>query len=458
MNRLIALLLAIAPIGVAAQQPFAPDTLVQSIIDERVASHRTMGIVVAVLEKGKPPRISSAGVSGIAGLPLSANTLFEIGSISKVFTGALLEEMVSRGEVKLDDPISKYLPKTVRVPSRNGKQITLLDLATQSSGLPRLPGNMKPSNVANPYADYSVAQLYEFLSGYTLTRDVGEKYEYSNLGVGLLGHVLALRAGKSYGELLKERILAPLGMFDTGIELSPAMKARMAQGFDSRGTPVPLWDLPTLAGAGALRSTANDMLRFLAANLDSTSTPLGPVLARGRKPHRDADRPGNSIGLAWHIVNVFGTPVTWHNGGTGGFRTFIGLNEERHHGVIVLTNSNQSPDDIAFHLLEPKVALEMQQPPSRERKEIPLAPDKLDPYVGVYELAPNFQLTITKEGGSLFGQATGQGKLQLFPESETDFFLRQIDAQLTFVRDVSGKVNGLVLHQGGANLPGRKVK
>jgi serine-type D-Ala-D-Ala carboxypeptidase/endopeptidase len=458
MKRLFFLLFSAIPASLPAQQSFAPDSVVQSIIDERVASRRAMGIVVAVLEKGKPPRISTAGVSGIAGLPLAANTLFEIGSITKVFTGALLAEMVSRGEVKLDDPVSKYLPKTVRMPSRNGKQITLIDLATQSSGLPRIPNNMKPANVANPYADYTVPQLYEFLSGYTLTRDIGEKYEYSNLGVGLLGHVLALRAGKSYGQLLKERILDPLGMSDTGIELSPAMKTRMAQGFDSRGTPLPLWDLPTLAGAGALRSTASDMLKFLAANLDSSSTPLGAILASGRKPHHDADRPGNSIGLAWHVVNAFGTPLTWHNGGTGGFRTFIGLNEERHQGVIVLTNSSQSPDDIAFHLLEPKVALEMQQPPPRERKEISLSQEKLDPYVGVYELAPDFQLAITREGGSLFGQATGQGKLQLFPESETDFFLRQIDAQVTFVRDVSGKVNGLVLHQGGANLPGRKVR
>jgi serine-type D-Ala-D-Ala carboxypeptidase/endopeptidase len=340
-----------------AQQAFAPNAEMQAIVTERVASKRTQGIVIAVLERGRTPRMIAGGVAGIAGVPLDGNTVFEIGSITKTFTGALLAEMVSRGEVRFDDPVAKYLPKTVRVPSRNNKQITLLDLATQSSGLPRLPGNMAPRDGANPYADYSVAQLYEFLSAYTLPRDPGEKYEYSNLGVGLLGHVLALRAGKSYEELLKERILDPLSMNDTRITLTPSMKTRMAQGFDLQSTPTRTWDVSTLGGAGALKSTANDMLKFLAANLDSTSTPLGRVLARSREPRHDTDRPGNTIGLAWHIVDLLGTLATWHNGGTAGFRTFIGLDEARHRGVIVLTNSADNPDDIGFHLLEPKVEL-----------------------------------------------------------------------------------------------------
>jgi D-alanyl-D-alanine-carboxypeptidase/D-alanyl-D-alanine-endopeptidase len=446
------------PAIVRAQQPFASDSAIRSIIDERVASKRAMGLVVAVLEVGKPPRILSSGVSGIAGLALDGNTVFEIGSITKTFTGSLLAEMVSRGEVRLEDPISRYLPKTVTVPSRNGRQITLLDLATQTSGLPRLPDNMRPADAANPYSDYTVEQLYGFLSHYTLTRDVGEKYEYSNVGVGLLGHVLSLASGKSYAVLLKERILDPLGMHDTAIELTPSMKARMAQGFNAMGTPTRLWDLPTLAGAGGLRSTANDMLRFLSANLDSSSTPLGAVLRQARLPRRDSDRPGNSIGLAWHVVTVFGTRVTWHNGGTGGFRTFIGLDEERHRGVIVLSNSTRAPDDIGFHLMEPRLALEMQQAPARERREISLDPSRLDPYVGVYDLAPGLQIAITREGTSLYGQATGQGKFQLFPESETDFFVKGLDVQISFVRDVAGRVNGLVLHQGGGNIPGRRVK
>ena len=459
MKRILAVILfAMRPVPAVAQQPFISDSAVRAIVDERVRTGRTMGIVVSVLERGKPARTFTAGVSGVAGVPLDANTVFEIGSITKAFTGALLADMVARGEVKLDDPIAKYLPKTVRVPSRNGKQIKLVDLATQSSGLPRLPGNLRPADATNPYADYSVAQLYEFLSGYALERDPGEKYEYSNLGVGLLGHVLSLRAGKSYEQLLRERILDPLGMADTRIELTPSMKARMAQGFDAQGTPRHTWDFPALAGAGALRSTANDMLKFLAANLDSASAPLGRVLTAARTPMHDADRPGNSVGLGWHIVDVYGTTVTWHNGGTGGYRSFIGIDGVRHRGVIVLTNSVNTPDDIGFHILEQKVELAAPPGPAKQRKEIAVDSTRLETLVGVYELAPNFQLAVTREGASLFVQATGQPKFPLFAESDSEFFLKVVDAQISFIKDSAGKVNQIVLHQGGANIPGNRVK
>jgi len=361
VKRSLLIVLAFAQ-PLAAQESFAPDSVLRAIAGARIEKKRTTGIVIAALERGKPPRIHFAGASGAAGVALDGNTVFEIGSITKTFTGALLADMVKRGEVRLDDPVARYLPKSVRVPSRNGKQITLVDLATQSSGLPRLPNNMRPATMANPYADYTVTQLYEFLSGYELTRDPGEKYEYSNVGVGLLGHVLALRAGKTYEALLRERILDPLGMSDTGIELSPSMKSRMAQGFDALGTPTRLWDLPALSGAGALRSTANDMLKFLAANLDSASAPLGSILADARMPLRKAAGPGGMIGLGWHTADLFGTTVTWHNGGTGGFRTFIGMDQARNRGVIVLTNSTISPDDIGFHLLEPRVQLAEARP------------------------------------------------------------------------------------------------
>jgi CubicO group peptidase (beta-lactamase class C family) len=353
-----ALLLSVPIIALQAQEkPFAPDSELAAIVGSRVAQKRAQGIVIAVLEKGRAPRIVSAGVSGLAGVPLNGNTLFEIGSVTKTFTGSLLAEMVARGEVKLDDPVAKYLPANVHVPSRGGKQITLLDLATQSSGLPRLPANMHPADFGNPYADYTVEQLYEFLNSYKLTRDIGEKYEYSNVGVGLLGYVLSLRAGKPYSELVRERILEPLGMHDTMIELTADAKKRMAQGFDGLGTPVRLWDLPTLAGMGGLRSTANDMLKYLAANLDVNSKPLGQILASARLPRRDIDSRGNRIGLTWHVVNAYGTTITWHNGGTGGFHSYIGMDEARQRGVIVLTNSVISADDIGFHLLEPKIEL-----------------------------------------------------------------------------------------------------
>jgi D-alanyl-D-alanine-carboxypeptidase/D-alanyl-D-alanine-endopeptidase len=436
-----------------AQVVVPSDSAIRAILQSRVDTKQTVGIVVGTLDHGRTS-IYTAGSPGAPGVALDGNTEFEIGSITKVFTASILADMVDKREVKLDDPVAKYLPTSVKVPSRNGKQITLLDLATQSSGLPRMPDNFHPKDQANPFADYTVDQMYAFLSSYQLLRDIGSKYEYSNLGVGLLGHALALRAGKSYEDLVTERILRPLGMSDTRITLSPSMKSRLTPGHSPTGAVVANWDLPTLAGAGALRSTANDLLKFLAANLDS-SAPLGRVLALTHVDRRDVDGVRMRIGLNWHILNTSERRLIWHNGGTGGYRTFIGFDTTGNRAVVVLSNQSISADDIGFHLLDARAPL---APPvsTKVRTEISVDPAVLKSYVGVYQLAPNFAITITREGNSLYGQATGQPRFQLFAEAPTEFFLKDVDAQITFEKDASGKVTRLILHQNGMNVPGQK--
>src|SRR5262249_11166935 len=153
------------------------------------------GIVVGVIEPGGRRVVPYGGLAKGDPRTLDGDTVFEIGSITKVFTSLLLADAVKRREVALTDPISKFLPDRVKSPERGDRAITLQDLSTHTSGLPRLPANFAPKNASNPYADYSVEDLYQFLGGYQLTRDIGTQYEYSNLGGGLLGHVLALRAG-----------------------------------------------------------------------------------------------------------------------------------------------------------------------------------------------------------------------------------------------------------------------
>jgi len=434
-------------------QSWPSDSALKAALQQRVASKDQLGIVVATVEKGTAPRIITVGTSGSA-KPLDGNTVFEIGSVTKVFTTALLADMVQRGEVHLDDPISRYLPATVHVPSRGEKQITLLDLATQSSGLPRLPSNLKPASMANPYVDYSVQQMYDFLSSYALPRDIGSQFEYSNFGMGLLGHVLALRAGKSYETLVTERILEPLGMRDTRITFTPSMRERLAPGHDGSGAVVANWDFPTLAGAGALRSTANDMAKFLSANLDSTLGPVALALAMAHSPRRATGSPQMKIGLAWMTLDQFGTPLVWHNGQTGGYHSFIGFDPARGHGIVVLANFAGSIDDIGLHTLDARFPLTV----VKDHKEIAVNPTIFDAYVGVYQLAPNFEVTITREGSLLFAQATGQQKLQIFPESEIEYFYKVVDAQIIFVRDASGKVDQIILHQGGAVIPGKRVR
>ncbi len=321
-------------------------------IKTRVDAHKSTGMVVGTIDADGGTSVAAYGDPGPGALPLDADSLFEIGSITKVFTATLLADMVDRGEVALDDPVSKYLPEPVRVPERNGRKITFVDLATQSSGLPRMPDNMHPRDPANPYADYTLEQLYDFLGRCTLTRDIGSQYEYSNLGVALLGVALARRAGTSYEALLTERVLKPLGMEHTGITLTPWMQRHLVKGHDAEGHVVPNWDIPTFAGAGALRSTLNDMLIFARANLNPSAGHLQTVMQTTHRVLRGTDRPDMSIGLNWHVRHADGHDIVWHNGGTGGYRTLLGFDEARKIAAIVLTNSQQGADDLGYALLQ----------------------------------------------------------------------------------------------------------
>lgn len=437
----------------------AADTAeIRSILENRIdVGKKAIGIVVGTIDDKGRAVIGYGKLAQDRDQKPDGDTVYEIGSITKVFTSLVLADMIERGEVKPDDPVAKFLPSTVTVPSRNGRQITLLDLSMQISGLPRMPNNMKPADFANPYADYDPPKLYDFLSSYKLTRDIGEKYEYSNLAVGLLGHALALKAGLSYEELIRRRILEPLGMTSSSITLSEAQKAHLAPGYDAALKPVKNWDLNALQGAGALRSTANDMLKFLAANLELTDSPLKAALRRMRSVHRETGTPDLEIAMAWHVFHKFGTDIYWHNGGTAGYRTFAGFDPAKKTGVVVLCNTFFDTDDLGYHILNSQYPVAKFSAP-KQRNEINLDAKILETYVGEYELAPTFKIKITHEGNRLFAQATSQPRFEVFAEKEDEFFLKVVDAQITFVKNDAGAVSGLILHQGGLDQKARKVQ
>lgn len=448
-----------ATMGAPATRSFPSDSAVLSIIRQRVEEKRSAGIVVGLLESNGHTRVVAYGDPGPGQPALDGNSVFEIGSISKVFTATALARLVEEGKVKLDDPVQKYLPASVHIPSRNGKQITLGSLAEQNSGLPRLPSNFHPADPANPYADYTVQQMYDFLSSYQLPRDPGTQFEYSNLGVGLLGHALALATGKSYEELERTLIWAPLDMDHTAITLTPWMKSHLALGHDEQGNVVPNWDLPTLAGAGAIKSTMNDMLKFAEANVHPERGALQRAMTFAQQERAPAGSPQMRIGLNWMNLHAGADTIVWHNGGTGGYRSFIGLLPSRKMAVVILTNSTgEGADDIGMHLLDPALPLTPKPVPVKQRTAITLPAATLERYAGTYQLAPNFVIEVTSDGSALYGQPTGQQKFRLWPESELDFFIREVDAQVTFVRDAQGKVTGLVLHQGGHDSPASKIK
>jgi CubicO group peptidase (beta-lactamase class C family) len=433
---------------------FAQDT--QRLLQDRVNSERNQtSMVVAVVDEHGTKFFSHGKVAKDANAAHSnEQTVFEIGSITKVFTGILLAEAVKRGEVKLDDPISKYLPKQVSTPAFNGKEITLLNLIWHTSGLPLQPDNLHPRNFENPYADYTAQRLYEFLAKYQLTREPPSqfdytKYEYSNLGVGLLGHILSLRANTSYENLVKTRILQPLGMNDTAITLTPGMKARLAVGYSEDGDQTSNWDMPTLEGAGALRSTASDMAKFIAANLGFTETSIASSLTQAREL-------GWSRGsiVEGKIVNNKNN-LRWRGGATGGYRSFVVIDTAQKKGVFIATNSQDAIQDIGFHLIDNSYPLRQIAP---ARKSITLSEGILESYVGEYQLPDvNLTFTITRKGQRIFIQQSGQRRWGLFAASETEFFMKVVEASITFTKAENGKVTGLILRQKGDHI-GKKIK
>ena len=278
-----------------------------AVIRERVDRyHHRFGIVLGIID-AKGSRVIAYGRAREE-TDVQEDSILDLCSVAKLFTTTLLADMVERGEVKLDDPIEKFLPPTVKVPSRNGKKITLLDLATHTSGLPTTPGNSpaRPDNRPG-YVDYSEELLYEFLSGFTLTRDIGSEYEYSNLGMGLLGFVLSRRAGKSLDDLLDERIWRPLKMKRTGSreKLSRLYPKEMTVSYFADGKESPNWPMsPVLAGAGNYYSSVPDMLRFLGANMGIIPSPLAKAMQRAQQGYRSRGTPGGEIGLGWGIAKT----------------------------------------------------------------------------------------------------------------------------------------------------------
>ena len=228
---------------------------IHAFLQHRVdVERREVGIVIGLVDEHGTSIVSYGKLDNGTDQQIDGDTLFDIASITKPFTGLLLQDMIERGEMRLDDPVAKYLPATVKMPTRDGKEITLRHLATHTSGLPHFAENLVPKRVDNPFADYSVEELYAFLSGYKLVDDPGTKFEYSSLGMGLLGHAIALKAGSDYESLVVERICRPLNMDSTRITLTPELKSRFATGHNRFGEAVPSWDRQTQLGGSALRS------------------------------------------------------------------------------------------------------------------------------------------------------------------------------------------------------------
>jgi serine-type D-Ala-D-Ala carboxypeptidase/endopeptidase len=379
--------------------------------------------------------------------PYDEHTAFEIGSVTKTMTAALLAEFIARGEVALDDPIAKLLPPGTLVPSFNGREITIGEIVTHTSGLPALPAQYHAPDINNPYASVTERDLLDALAATRLTREPGSKWEYSNFAMIVLSYALAKRSGKDYETLLRERLLVPLGMNETYVARPPA-QVHLAQGHLSTGAPAIPWDFPPdMAGVGGVRATLPDMLRYLEGELATRGSAITPALLRTQD--QVASVGGHRMGMNWNLSTVNGRTRIFHEGGTGGYSSFAGFDRTARRAVVLLSDTALTSvgglGSLGLHLLDPSS-------PVGAPHVVATADARLiDGLVGKYRLQGGLGIALRHKDSGLTIQADGQPEFEMGYDSMGDFYPLKFDAVLRPRRKADGTYTFTWLQLGGAS-------
>jgi CubicO group peptidase (beta-lactamase class C family) len=418
---------------------------VQKLIDAELAT----GIVVGITDGGKR-EIYGFG-KGPSGKPPTGTTLFELGSVTKVYTGLLLADAVQRREVTLDMPIAELLPTGVTAPTRDKIVITLRHLILHSSGLPQLPPSL-PANTNNPFGAYRENHLYQDLVRTQLAVRPGERIQYSDYGVGLLAHELGRKIGGGYAKALETRVLVPLGLADTFFTVPKQAAARLATGTNDDLAPTTPWTYDALAGTGGLISTARDQLALLEAELDADAgsrQPLRPAMKLTQEPQ--LERGGDNEGLGWQIDSA---GRYWHNGSTGGFHAFIGFDPKTRRGVVILASTRTSLIDSLPNAIYRLLANEDVKPP--------VFPDAaaLAIFAGTYDFQ-GVKLAVKVHGKRLYLEGPGEPRIRMLPISDHEFWIEDQRAQsiVVFEKDDKDptKITRAVFIIGNKQLPAPRV-
>ena len=423
---------------------------IEAKVDEYVGTYLKIGNFSGSILIAKEGRILLSKGYGMANLehdvPNAPQTIFRLGSVTKQFTSMAIMQLREKGRLDVDDPIAKYLPTYP-----NGEEITIHHLLTHTSGIPdfgEFPDLQKTIMIPSP-----VEKTIQRFKDKPLEFSPGEKFKYSNSGYILLGYIIEKVCGTSYEEFLEENIFQPLNMMSSGYDHHDTLLKHRASGYSIVGgglTNAAYIDMSIPHAAGALYSTVEDLYlwdRVLyteklvkKSSLDKMFTPFKGNYAYG-----------------WNVLSLFDRKVINHGGGIDGFRTNIARYVDDDVCIVVLSNIETAPvDKISKDLAAILFGEEYEMP--IERVAIEVDPKIYDAYVGQYELAPDLIATVTKENNRLFAQATGQPKFELYPESETKFFLKVADVQFTFVKNEEGEVTQLIIHQEGKDSPARKIK
>ena len=445
------LLFAHAGQGKAAASPNT-STLpprIRQVAEAYLDTELTSGMTLIYIEGDKAPAIVSLGNTDYKGrgFPITPDSRFEIGSLTKLFTGLLVAKCVSAKACDLQQSIQDLSPGTIL--SKDLQNTRLIELLTHSSGLPALPSNFEPQNPEDPYADYNETLLKAYLQEAT-TEDKGT-HRYSNIGFGLLGYLMVqhLTPGSEKNDLqqlMHNNILAPLGMTSASFDDLESLKLAVLP--HQEGDQSQRWHFQdTTAGAGALRASGQDMARFLAASMPPELI-REPALRQAMKESQRVLRSESqlkspvAVAYAWHRYPVLGKAVMGHSGQTGGFVSFIGFDSERKRGAVILSNDTTDVSPLGLAMVMPSFPL---SPPKDQRQ----AEAVLQPYVGTYELTPDFSIQVTQRRGYLYVQGTGQAALKIIPDSTSPdrFNVEGVKASIRFERNTKGMINGLILDQ-----------
>lgn len=428
---------------------------IEKVMKECVDKGHTQGMVIAVITPDETRFYKYGKMAVDDPAPIDEDSIFETGSITKIFTSLLLEEMVSKEEVSLNDPVEKFFP--AKMPEYKGKKITLEHLSTHTAGFPYMPANFLMKDMYNPFCEYSIEYLINFFANYQLPFEPGTNYNYSNVCIGTLGCCLSFKAGKDYEYLVYERILKPLGMESTKVNLSDEMKKRFAKAH-IRNKIVPHWEIAVFDGAGGLHSTCRDLARFIEANLGFYKTPLYPILTNAHQARFKQDIPNLDVGHEWNVSYQYLPEIIYHGGATGGHQLFIGFCQENKIGVVVCSNSAAYIYDIGKNILNKNWYLKTY------RQQIITTPMMLYKFAGKYQNV--------EDGSTCDIIMSDQGYLSVllfkwgyyppcpvFPSTQKDFFMKErpIEIHFDLNKQNEQKVDAMTVIYAGKSFKYKKI-
>lgn len=415
----------------AANAHATTDTELRKIVDQRLHGDRTGAcMAVAVIEKDAVAR-TFACADDKDDARIDAKSAFEIGSVSKTMTAALLADLIGQGKASLDDPLADYLPAGAKVPAFEGKQILLRHVVTHTSGLPALPARLGATDMNDPYVNLTEDALLASLGDATLSAAPGTKFEYSNFASMVLSYAVARRAGEDYETLIRKRLFAPLKMDNAYIKRLPA-GVRAAQGHSPNGKAVPAWNFSTnLAGVGGVRATLDDMVKYVQGELGKPAVSITPALELSQQEVSKTP----PMAMNWMLMPVAGRTVHVHEGGTGGFSSFVAFDNARQRGVVILSdttwNSLGSLGTLGLHLVDGSFPL------GKPRKAVKPSADLLEGLVGDYRVGA-MKMKLSRKGDALAIQAEGQPAYTMAYDDAGDFYPLDFDALLRPGRTSSG--------------------